>query len=71
MVSTVIMQSGSWRDQTGRYDVEKALFTPYDPAITYTQEEINKINQEVITTLSISSQVYLKGYFHQRPFLSP
>ena len=68
---TVIMQSGSWRDQTGRYDVEKALFTPYDPAITYTQEEINKINQEVITTLSISSQVYLKGYFHQRPFLSP
>lgn len=68
---TVIMQSGSWRDQTGRYDVEKALFTPYDPAITYTQEEIDKINQEVITTLSISSQVYLKGYFHQRPFLSP
>lgn len=68
---TVIMQSGSWRDQTGRYDVEKALFTPYDSAITYTQEEIDKINQEVITTLSISSQVYLKGYFHQRPFLSP
>lgn len=67
----VIMQSGSWRDQVGKYDVKTATFTRYDPATTHSSESIDAINTRVKQKIAISSQVYLEGYFRERPFLYP
>lgn len=67
--NTVIMQSGSWRDQVGFYDAAKSLFTPFDANKTYTTEEVQARTNEVKQKLAISSSIYVNGYFKDRLFL--
>lgn len=69
--NTVIMQSGSWRDQVGKYDSSKAVFEPYNSNQPYTDSDIEAKNAMVRQKLAISSSVYLEGYFNARLFLGP
>lgn len=55
---------GSWQDEIGYYNASKGTFTPTNPEITYTSEEINKINKEINTKQSMSALAIKNDYFN-------
>lgn len=55
---------GSWQDEIGYYNASKGTFTPINPEITYTAEEINQINKEINTKQSMSALAIKNDYFN-------
>lgn len=55
---------GSWQDEIGYYNASKGIFIPNNSEITYTSDEINKINKEINSRQSMSVLAIKNDYFN-------
>lgn len=55
---------GSWQDKVGYYNSSKGKFIPIDEEITYTDEEIQAINNEINTRQNMSALAIKNNYFN-------
>lgn len=65
----VIFQNGTWIDEVGMFNTYSTTFTPYDASHTYSNDEIQTINNKVKSKLAISASIYQNDYFDERPFI--
>lgn len=58
-----VFADGSWQDAKGYYSATSGTFTPKDPNITYTNEELLAINNEITTRQKMSALAIKNNYF--------
>lgn len=59
-----VFADGSWQDAVGYYNSSSGKFTPKDETITYTDEEILEINNEINIRQSMSALAIKNDYFN-------
>lgn len=59
----VIFQDGSWKDEKGYYDSATGTITYYDKNNSYTDEELEEINETVNEKIYMSSLAIKTNYF--------
>lgn len=67
----VIFTSGSWKTNKGEFLSSKQEFYPYNENVTYTEEEIAKLNQYVKNRFMISEEILQTDYYHYRFSILP
>lgn len=58
-----VFPDNSWQNKDGFYSTSKGEFIPANEFVTISDEEIIKINNEINSMKSMSTQVYKKNYF--------
>lgn len=61
--SRVVFQDGSWEDNIARYNAIDSSITYFDEEITYTIEEIQKINKDIYNKKAMSKLAIETNYF--------
>lgn len=59
-----VFADGSWQDAVGYYNSSSGKFTPKDKSITYLDEEILEINNEITLRQSMSALAIKNDYFN-------
>jgi len=59
----VVFQDGSWEDSVARYDAMDSSITYFDESVTYSIEEIQKINLDIYNKKTMSKLAIETDYF--------
>ena len=59
----VVFADGSWEDAKARYDASNSTISYFDENVTYTTEEIKKINQTIYQKKEMSKLAISSNYF--------
>lgn len=60
----VIFADGSWKDEKAYYNASTGKIYYREPNVTYTKEEIKKINDDIDNKISMSNLAIKKDYFN-------